>query len=75
MKPAEELWAQVQKDLSDPVKGVKSKEYGSAQSQNEQLASTRGIGLNKDDPEPSLLVMTASTTAKKLVTTIDLIHK
>jgi hypothetical protein len=75
MKPADELWAQIRKDLDAPVKGVSSDEYGNTQSHGEQQATTRGIGLSKDDPEPSLLVMTASTTAKTLVTTLDLIHK
>jgi hypothetical protein len=75
MKPADDLWAQIRKDLDAPVKGVVSDDYGNAQSPSEQQASTRGIGLSKDDPEPSLLVMTASTTAKTLVTTLDLIHK
>jgi hypothetical protein len=75
MKPADDLWAQIRKDLDAPVKGVASEGYGNTQSYNEQQASTRGIGLSKEDPEPSLLVMTASTNAKTLVTTLDLIHK
>lgn len=75
IKPSAELWAQIQRGLDAPVKGVKSEEYGNTQSHSEQQASTRGIGLNKSDPEPSLVMMSATTNTKTLVTTLDLIHK
>jgi hypothetical protein len=75
LRPADDLWAQVQKDLGVPVQGVKAKEFGEAQTSGEQVASTRGIGLSKEDPEPSLVMMTASSNTATLVTTLDLIHK
>jgi hypothetical protein len=37
-------------------------------------AATRGIGLNRDDPEPSLIMLTASSSKTILVTTVELVH-
>jgi len=69
-----ELWASVQASLKLPVKSDRSSEYGAAQTSSEKTASTRGLGLAKDDPEPSLVMMASSNTAT-LVTSFDLIHK
>ncbi|HLA11658.1 MAG TPA: DUF4384 domain-containing protein [Pyrinomonadaceae bacterium] len=75
LRPAAELWAEVQKNSTAPAQTAKSKEFGTAQTTNEQEATTRGIGLNKDDPEPSLVMMTASSSANILVATLELLHK
>jgi Domain of unknown function (DUF4384) len=75
MRPANELWAQVQKEMDAPVQKNKNETYGAVQTDVEHKATTRGIGLSKDDPEPSLVMMTASSEKAKLVTTLDLIHK
>lgn len=68
------VWEQVQAHLQEPLKQDRTKSYGSAQTSNEQNASTRGLGLSKDDPEPSLIMM-ASSTRPTLVATLELIHK
>ena len=73
-KPSDAVWALVQNEASQPLKTDKAKQYGAAQTPREQQASTRGLGLAKDDPPPSLIMM-ASTNTSTLVTTLDLIHK
>jgi hypothetical protein len=74
-RPSSEVWAQVQKSLSTPVKTNKAERFGRAQTTSEHEATTRGIGLSKEDPEPSLIMMTASSNTGLLATTLDLIHK
>ncbi|HEU4769915.1 MAG TPA: DUF4384 domain-containing protein [Pyrinomonadaceae bacterium] len=69
-----ETWAHVQAQMQEPLKQDRTKTYGSAQTSVEQSASTRGLGLAKDDPQPSLIMM-ASSTRPTLVATLDLIHK
>lgn len=73
--PNAELWAAIQKEVSAPVAVAKTKSYGKPQTAGEQQASTRGIGLSKQDPEPSLILMTTTTNPAMLVATLDLIHK
>jgi len=73
-KPASEMWAAVQKEMQEPLKTDKTQQYGKAQTTTEQQASTRGLGLAKNDPEPSLVMM-ASSARSKLVATLDLIHQ
>ncbi len=68
------VWELVQAQLQEPLKQDRTKTYGSAQTSNEHNASTRGLGLSKDDPEPSLIMM-ASSTKPTLVATLDLVHK
>jgi hypothetical protein len=65
----------VQKSLSTPVKTNKAERFGRAQTTSEHEATTRGIGLSREDPEPSLIMMTASSNTGLLATTLDLIHK
>ena len=74
VKPSTEVWAAVQKEMQAPLKTDKTEQYGVAQTTTEQQASTRGLGLAKDDPQPSLVMM-ASSTRPTLVATLDLIHK
>lgn len=73
-KPTEEIWTQIKKEMGQPLKMDKAKQFGAAQTQNEKEATTRGLGLAKDDPPPSLIMM-SSTVSSMLVTTLDLIHK
>ena len=73
--PGTEVWAKVQNELNEPVKVARTEGVGSAQTSAEHRAATRGIGLNRDDPEPSLIMLTASTTRNMLVAAVDLIHK
>jgi hypothetical protein len=74
IKPNDEVWAVIQKQMQEPLKTDKTKQYGRAQTTGEQEATSRGIGLAKDDPQPSLVMM-ASSPRSTLVATLDLIHK
>jgi Domain of unknown function (DUF4384) len=73
-KPTAELWDKIKKQMQEPLATDKNGRYGRAQTAPEQQASTRGLSLAKDDPEPSLIMM-ASSKSPMLVTTLDLIHK
>ena len=73
--PATEVWSQIQSELNQPLKVAKVDSAGSAQTSAEHRAATRGIGLNRDDPEPSLIMLTGSTSKNMLVVTLDLVHK
>ena len=73
--PGAEVWAQIQKEMNEPVKTATVKGVGRAQTSGEHRAATRGIGLNRDDPEPSLIMLTGSTARNMLVVTMDLVHK
>jgi Domain of unknown function (DUF4384) len=73
-RPDNEMWAGVMKQLNEPLQTDRSAHFGGAQTAAEQQATTRGIGLAKDDPEPSLIMM-ASSTSSTLVTSLDLTHK
>jgi hypothetical protein len=61
--------------MSEPVKTAKRDGSGKVQTASERQATTRGIGLNRDDPEPSLIMLTGSTSKNMLVVSLDLIHK
>jgi hypothetical protein len=74
IKPGSDVWAVVEKQMQEPFKTDKSKQYGKAQTSGEQEATARGFGLAKDDPQPSLVMM-ASSPRPTLVATLDLIHK
>ena len=73
-KPTAELWDTIKKQMQEPLATDKKDRSGRAQTVPEQQASTRGLSLAKDDPEPSLIMM-ASSKSPMLVTTLDLIHK
>jgi len=73
--PGEEVWAQIQKEMSESVRSAKVEGLGKAQTSSEQQAATRGIGLNRSDPEPALIMLTGSTSRNMLVVTLDLVHK
>jgi hypothetical protein len=60
--------------MQEPFKTDKTQQYGKAETTNEKTATTRGLGLAKDDPQPSLVMM-ASSPRPTLVATLDLIHK
>ena len=72
---ANEVWAHVQAQMQEPLKTDRTNDkFGTAQTASEHNATTRGLGLAKDDPQPSLIMM-ASSTKPTLVAVIDLIHK
>lgn len=74
IRPSTEVWAAVQKELQEPLKTDRTQSDGKAETSTEQQATTRGLGLAKDDPQPSLVMM-ASSARSTLVATLDLIHK
>ena len=74
VRPSTEVWAVVQKEMQEPLKTDKAKQFGSTQTSTEQQATARGLGLSKEDPPPSLVMM-ASSARSTLVATLDLIHK
>ena len=74
VKPSAEVWSLVEKELKTPLRTDTSAQNGQAQTTAEQQASSRGLGLAKDDPQPSVIMM-ASSKGSKLVTTLDLVHK
>jgi len=73
-RPTAEMWETVKKQMQEPLATDKNAKYGRAVTAPEQQASTRGLSLAKDDPEPSLIMM-ASSKSPMLVTALDLIHK
>ena len=74
IRPSAEMWAALQKDMQEPLKIDKAKSDGKAETEVEQQATTRGLGLSKDDPQPSLVMM-ASTPRSMLITSLELNHK
>lgn len=74
-QPPVGVWAQVNLHLRAKVGVVKSSKYGQKQSQFEQEATTRGLGLDQSAPEPSVIRMSASSDAPVLVTAVDLVHR
>ncbi len=73
--PGAEVWARIRKQAGESVQIAKPTGLGKAQTSPEQQAVARGIGLNRDDPEPSLIMLTASTSNDMLVATLELVHK
>lgn len=73
-RPSTEIWELISKQMQEPLAKDQNAKYGRAQTAPEQQAATRGLGLAKDDPEPSLIMM-ASSKSSMLVATLDLVHK
>jgi hypothetical protein len=74
VRPSTEVWAVVQKQMQEPLKTDKTQQFGEAQTATEAQATSRGLGLSKEDPPPSMVMM-ASSARSTLVATLDLIHK
>lgn len=68
------VWDVVAAQMTETLKTDRNDRFGGAQSTAEKDASTRGLGLAKDDPQPSLIMM-ASSRKPTLVATLELIHK
>lgn len=73
--PEPALWTSLQKEMSTPPPVSKAEKYGKAQTSAEHDAATRSIGLSREDPEPSLVMMNASTATALLVAAVDLFHR
>jgi Domain of unknown function (DUF4384) len=74
IRPSTEMWEGLQAQMQEPFKTDKTQAYGKTETPVEQQATTRGLGLAKDDPQPSLVMM-ASTTRPTLITALELIHR
>jgi uncharacterized protein DUF4384 len=74
-QPPADAWAQIDTARTAPVRVATTDNFGQAQTQHEQVATTRGLGLDQSVPPPSVIRMNASTSAPILVTVLDLIHK
>ena len=74
-QPQSATWARIVANTAAKVAVVKSKTYGQEQTANEHEATTRGFGLDKTAPEPSIIRMSATANAPVLLTTVDLIHR
>jgi len=73
--PATELWTSLQKGMAAPSRTDNSQKFGKAQTNIEQQAVTRGIGLAREDAQPSMVIMTASSGPGMLITALELLHK
>jgi hypothetical protein len=73
--PAVEVWVRVQDANKAEVKVVTTKTFGQSQTEKEQVATTRGLGLDQSAPQPSVIRMNVATNAAVLVTVLDLVHK
>jgi len=73
--PPVDVWTRIQQAAKADVKIVASNTAGQPQTEKEQAAATRGLGLDQSAPQPSVIRMSASTSAPVLVTTLDLVHK
>jgi hypothetical protein len=73
--PPASAWLQLQQASKAEVRIVTSKTSGEVQTEKEQVATTRGLGLDQTAPQPSVIRMSATTNAPVLVTILDLVHK
>ena len=74
VKPTADVWAKVESELKQPLTTDQTAAKGQKQTESERQATTRGLGLAKDDPQPTMIMM-ASSRSSTLVTTLALIHK
>lgn len=74
-RPVPEVWAQLQDANKAEVKVVASHTAGQPQTEREQVATTRGLGLDQSAPQPAVIRMNVATRAPMLVTILELIHK
>jgi hypothetical protein len=74
--PPANIWAQlVRSQEREQVAVSRIKDDGAAQTAGEKDATTRGLGLSADAPQPSVVRMNASSTTGLLVTSLILTHK
>lgn len=75
IQPTAELWAQLEKEIDQPLRTTTPSSFGKTQTAPEREAIERGLGLSKEEPEPSLIMMSASAKSGTLVTVLELVHK
>ena len=74
-RPAVEVWVRVQDANKAEVRVVTTSTFGQSQTEKEQVATTRGLGLDQSAPQPAVIRMNVATNAAVLVTVLDLIHR
>jgi hypothetical protein len=70
-----DVWQQIEKVTTAQVKVATTQNFGQAQTEREKVAMTRGLGLDKSMPQPSVIRINASSNELILVTVLDLVHK
>jgi hypothetical protein len=73
--PDAEVWMKIEKGVDAPLQISATAKFGKAQTGSERDAVERGLGLSKEEPAPSLILMSASANTATLVTVLDLVHK
>jgi hypothetical protein len=73
--PTSELWSRLQNAVNTPLKVNNTQQFGKTQTGAERDATTRGIGLAADDPQPVLVMMNASSSSGLLVTFLQMVHQ
>ena len=71
----DDVWQQIKKATTVQVKVATTQNFGQAQTERERVAMTRGLGLDKSMPQPSVIRISASSNEPMLVTVLDLVHK
>ncbi len=74
-QPPAEVWSEIEKATKAQVKVATTQNFGQAQTEREKVAMTRGLGLDKSMPQPSVIRINASTNEPMLVTVLDLVYK
>ena len=74
-QPPADVWQKIESATKAEVKVATTKNFGEAQTEHERVAMTRGLGLDKSIPPPSVIRINASSREAILVTVVDLVHK
>ena len=74
-QPPADVWQQIEKAATAQVKVATTQNFGQAQTEREKIAMTRGLGIDKSMPQPSVIRINASSDDPLLVTVLNLVHK
>jgi Domain of unknown function (DUF4384) len=74
-QPPSDVWTKIETATKADVKVATTKNFGEAQTEHERVSMTRGLGLDKSVPPPSVIRISASSREAVLVTVLDLVHK
>ncbi|HXT64297.1 MAG TPA: DUF4384 domain-containing protein [Pyrinomonadaceae bacterium] len=74
-QPPADIWEKIESASKAEVKVATTRNFGEAQTEHERVAMTRGLGLDKSIPPPSVIRINASSREAILVTVVDLVHK
>ena len=74
-QPPADVWQQIEKATTAQVKVATTQNFGQAQTERERVAMTRGLGIDKSMPQPSVIRINASSSDPMLITVLNLVHK